>query len=269
MATFFTDKKGEEKEMRKKLILGTILTLSLLLTVAVTAIAPAIGNNPPSNSLTKSGTIAEVVLQLPTPGGAIASHPTNLRILPFDYDRRSGSADALRVSIWVSAINTYVPVAFISDQPWGAQEKAIMNNTNMYLEVNGVVIRNNLKVVTDKELGVWQESKWTCYGHGWSVPGDETLIANLTIPVQLDFTGLPPIFGPSFAVPAMSMKFVGIAEGSPLQGTLPTLPSGAKAIEKYTGVPAWAFVAIPAWGGSWYFAGAIGENYVITFTLPP
>lgn len=265
--------------MKKKLILGIILTLSLVLIIAVIAAIPASANSTPSNSITKYGTLAEAVLQLPPPGGAIASHPTNLRLLPFDYDRRSGSVDALRVSIWVSAMNTYVPVAFISDQPWSAQDKANLNNTAMYLEVNGVVIRNNLKVVADKELDVWMEAGKSQFGNGrwswddygryvWEIPDGDTLIANLTVPVQLDFTGLPPTFGSSFAVPAMYMKFVGIAEGDPVQGTS-TLPSGAKVSEKYTGVPAWAYVNIPAWGGSQYLAGAIGENEAITFTMPP
>jgi len=257
--------------MRKKLIFGTILTLSLVLTVAVATIFPAIANSTPSNSITQYGTIVDAVIQLPTPGGAIASHPTSLKILAFDYDRRSDSVDALRVTIWVSAMNTYVPVAFISDKPWSAQQKAILNNTAMYLEVNGVVIRNNLKVVADKELDVWQESKWTYYGcgrDGYSYANSETLEANLTVPVQLDFTGLPPTFGSSFAVPAMYMKFVGIAEGDLVQGTS-TLPSGAKASEKYTGVPAWALVIIPTWGATQYISGGIGENWAITFTLPP
>ncbi len=270
---YFHQHQTEKKEMKKKSILGIILTASLMLTIAVAAIFPAIANSTPSNSITKYGTNAEVNLQLPTPGGAITNRPTNLKISVLDYDKRSNSADALQVLIWVSAMNTYVPVAFISDQPWSAQDKANLNNSAMYLEVNGVVIRNNLKVVADKELDVWQESKGSYNGwrsNSWSKQGDETLIANLTVPTQLDFTGLPPVFGSGFTIPPMYLKFIGIAEGIPPAGQLSmNLPSGVAVTLEATTVPAWALVRIPAWGtGDQTFAASIYENLVITFTPP-
>jgi hypothetical protein len=274
-----TDKK-EKKEMRKKLILGTTLTLSLALIVAVVAVIPTIANAKPSNSIIKYATLGQAPLQLPPPGGAIASHPTNLKLIAFDYSKQSyvPLADAVQVLVWVSALNTYVPIAFISDKPWTAQDKAILNNTAMYLEVNGVIIRNNLKVVADKELDVWTEKSsqhgtgdwgWDEYGrYVLNTGSDNILMVNLTVPVQLDFTGLPPVFGSAFALPAMHMTFVGIAEGSLDQSTS-TLPSGATISEKVTVVPAWAEVDIPTWGIAQFIAAGIGKNVVLTFTLPP
>ena len=260
--------------MRNKLILGTILILSLVLTVAVTAVAPAIANSSSTNSRTEYSTEGEVVLQLPSGGGALASRPTNLKILALDIDRRSGGYDKMMILLWVSAINTYTPIALISDQAPTAFDKAQWNNSAVYLEVNGVVIRNNLKTVADKELDVWQEFKCTSYGcgqYGWSNPGEETLHANLTVAVQLDFTGLPPVFGSSFAVPAMDLQFVGIASGIPFEDKS-VLPTGATIYDKGNGVPAWVMAFVPTWGfagiGNQYFDGIISNQLVTTITLP-
>jgi hypothetical protein len=275
----FRQRKRRRKRMRNKLILGTTLTLSLVLTVSILTVFPTLANSTPRNSLTEYATVAEVVLQLPPPGGALISRPSNLRISVFDYDKRSDSADALQVLIWVSALNTYVPIAFIKDQAWSAQEKAVLNNTAMYLEVNGVVIRDNLKVVADQELDVWMEKSsehsgnghwgWDNYGrYIWQMSGDNTLLANLTIPVQLDYTGLSSVFGSSFAVPKMSMRFVEIAEGHPTE-TAAVFPSGTTISSKTTAFPAWVGVVIPSWGtGTQFFAGGVGEDTFITFTMP-
>jgi hypothetical protein len=252
--------------MKKRTILGTVLALSLAVIIAVAAAAPALATYN-TNSTVFYDTHGSVVLQLPPSGGSpppagVAGHPTNVVLKAYDYDRRSGSADVLVVYIWVSASNSMIPIAAITDQTPTAIVKAIWNNTPVYSEVNGVVIRNNIKQVADKELDVWMESVWTYYGcgrNGYGYSNSETLMANLTVPVQLDFTGLPSVFGSSFTVPPMTIMFRPIADGFREEG------------ETGTDVPAWARVAIPKWLGpaELEVVGHITEHNVATYTLPP
>jgi hypothetical protein len=260
-------KKGrkEAKKLKRKIILGAILTLSLVLSVTLLAIVPAIANSTLRNSNSKSGIAADILLQLPPPGGA-PTHPTNFRITFTDADKRTGSGDVMRVDLWVSALNTYVPVALIFDQPMTGQEKMMYNNSALYLEVNGVVIRNNLKEVADKELDVWQD--YGSWGNGRYDSGDKTLIATLTVPLQLDFTGLPPIFGASFTIPALEVRFIAIAEGYSIDPIVTNLPSGYVSTIKATAVPAWAFAHIPEWGIHQDSTATIYDKFVITFAPP-
>jgi hypothetical protein len=255
--------------MRKKIILGTILALSLAITFAVSAVAPALANNKPSNSIICYSNEASVVVQLPPGGGALTGRPTNLQFHPVDYDRRSGGADVLLVSMWVSALNAYVPMAAIADQAADANVKGLWNATPVYLEVNGVVIRNNLKTVSDKELDVWMESAWTYSGCGRnSYSNTVTFMANLTVPVQLDFTGLPSIFGSSFTVPPMTLTFREIGDGFSHEETT-LLPSGYTVKTVHTDVPAWVRVTIPSWGTTaTEFAGTLLERDTSTLTPP-
>lgn len=265
--------------MKKKIILGTILVLSLAITVAVAAVTPALANPPASNTV--SGNSGTVTLQLPPGGGALASRPVDIRLEAFDYDRNSyGGADVMLVYIWVSTLNYYIPIAAIGDKAPSPELKAFWNSTPVYLEVNGVAIRNNLKTVADKELDVWTETMWTQYGGGswgydeygrcvWNIAGAQTLKVNLTVPVgPLDYTGLPAIFGSTFTVPSMSLMFTGIADGSPLKETS-TMPSGFKYEYKTTAVPAHVKATIPTWiGSSTFAAGGMGKSFTMTSTPP-
>jgi hypothetical protein len=250
--------------MKKKTILGTLLALSIAATITIAAVIPALASKPQSNP----GSVAYsnegwVCVQLPPPGGAMAGHPTNLKFWVHDYQKRSGGADVLEIIIWVSALNGYITIASIADQVLPPEVKASYNGTPVYLEINGVVIRNNLKTVADKELDVWMEC---ARGH------DDVLKANLTVPVgPLDFTGLPLIFGSTFTVPAMTLTFSGIAEGS-RQTTTANLP-GFTWTQKSTRVPAFVIVDIPAWlngipgiSGKQTVVGDINENAVTSIT---
>jgi hypothetical protein len=192
-------------------------------------------------------------LDLAPPGGAVTGHPTNMILSFYDYYKGPASGtDVIVVYIWVSSLNKYVPIAAIADQPANAQIKQFWNNTPVYLEVDGVVIRNNLKTVADKELDVWMENTWTCYGR-WNVPNDEVLIANLTVPVgPLDYTGLPPVFGSTFTVPPLEATFHQITESWRETGTT-TMPGGTTTITSIRR-DASVSVEMPAWFNADYIA---------------
>ena len=200
----------------------------------------------------------------------MTGHPIDLKFWAQDYEKRSGGADILNIIIWVSALNGYIPIAVISDQVPPAEVKAAYNGTPVYLEVDGVVIRNNLKTVADKELDVWMQTEWT--RDGWTYVKNKSFIANLTVPVgPLDFTGLPPIFGSTFTVPAMTLTFSEIAAGT--RNTITTVQPGFTWTQTSTLVPAFVIVDVPAWlngipgvSGKQTVVGNINENAVTTIT---
>jgi hypothetical protein len=249
--------------MKRKLVLGPVLSLSLAVIIAVAAVFPAVATAKRNfNVIVEATNQGHVHLDLPPPGGApppagVAGHPTNLLLSFYDYVNGPASGtDVIVVYIWVSTLNMYVPIAAIADQPANAQIKAFWNNTPVYLEVDGVVIRNNLKKVADKELDVWEE-----YAPGH----DDILIANLTVPVgPLDYTGLPPIFGSTFTVPAMEVTFRPVAESYREEST-GVLPDGSTGKTTDTRVPAWVRILIPAWfNGAYFNSGVIVHETVIT-----
>src|SRR4030042_5453581 len=167
--------------MKRKLVLGTVLALSLAIIILVAAIFPALASGKKHPDVTVvSSNQGHVRLDLPPPGGApppagVAGHPTNLILTFIDYYKGPASGtDVIVVYIWVSTANMYIPIAAIGDQPANEQIKKFWNNTPVYLEIDNVVIRNNLKTVADKELDVWKEC---ARGH------DDILIAHLTVHV--------------------------------------------------------------------------------------
>jgi len=277
------------KNTKRKPVLGTVLALSLAVIIALAVVFPAvaIGKKNPDVTVTASNQ-GHVSLELPPPGGApppagVAGHPTDIVLSFYDYYKGPASgADVIVVYIWVSALNKYIPIAAIGDQAPSAQIKAFWNNTPVYLEVDGVVIRNNLKTVADKELDVWVEMGRCPYGHAilaetgrcfyghrsMNAPSSTTFIANLTVPVgPLDYTGLPAIFGSTFTVPAMDVTFRQITE-SYLDVETGVLPDGSTEKTTATKVPAWVNPHIPAWfNGPCMDVGFIMQETIIT--TPP
>jgi hypothetical protein len=248
--------------MKRKLVLGAVLALSLAVIISGVAVFPAIATGKKNTHVTvEASNQGNVRLDLPPPGGApppagVAGHPTNLILSFFDYVKGPASGtDVIVVYIWVSALNKYIPIAAIADQPPNEQIKAFWNNTPVYLEIDSVVIRNNLKTVANKELDVWKEC---ARGH------DDILIANLTVPIgPLDYTGLPAIFGSTFTVPAMDVTFRPIAE-SWRELVTEVLPDGSTEKVTDTKVPAWVIAHIPAWfNGAYLDAGGIVYETII------
>ena len=145
------------------------------------------------------------------------------------------------------------------------------NGTFLYLEVNGVVIRNNLISVADKELDVWTESVSCGYGHkGWNDASDTMVSVNLTVPVPISNIGLPPPLGlPSFTLPPTNMKFQQIGEGWRVDDEPgASFPSGYVVSRKYTEAPAWVRVGIKGWISEYEVVGSIVEHETRTATPP-
>ena len=149
----------------------------------------------------------------------------------------------------------------------------------------------NVISVTDKDLDIWTENSWTCYGKGhnsWDYSSSDTVIVNLTKPVtlRLPFNLFPAMIPLSkwgnltFVLPAMTLKFHEIGESFPVEETntgLVTSPFGAAA--PYSGytvkltamrTPSWVEVQIPAWLGSVApeVTGHTGDHGTYTY-IPP
>ena len=255
--------------MGKRRFYGIFVVLIVSLTIAVAAVGASFATRRDPdpvdpNAMISHSNAANVILSLPPGGGALAGHPTNLRFVVYDFDQSMDNADAMIVYVWVASTNSYVPVAVIRDQAPSAGLTAFWNNTPVYLEVNGVVMRNNIKTVVDSQLDVWIDSSAN-NGHK---AADTVLIANLTVPVPLDFTGLPPaVFGLAFSVPPMSLMFRGIAGGFHHEETF-TVPSGYTLLTVHTDVPAWVRATIPTWVGLSEVVGTIMFHDTTTITPP-
>jgi hypothetical protein len=237
--------------MRKKIVLGTILMLSVLIVTIVVSIAPAFGNRD-DPGIVAYGTGARVTFKMPPPGGAAAGHPTDISISVWGFGRRSetGAFDYMQVQVWVPALNNYLLVATVWDIPIPAWWKEMWNGSAVYYETSAGVIRNNAIQVADKGLDVWMENTKTECGFGqksWNAASANTLIANLTVPLQISTAGLPPTFGLSnFTLPPLTLRFIEIGEGYFEEGTA-GLPTGYTVNIKETRTPAWVYVAISTW----------------------
>ena len=252
--------------MKRSVVLGTILALSLAVIVAVAAVAPTFANSCPTDPATVTiyGPSGTVNLQLPS---GVPSHPTTLQIAIGESSSRStfGAADTMIISLWVPQANRFVPVASISDKPnpdSGAFFKMVFNNTPIWMPP----LMQNCFNVTDEELEVRM--------HG------DVLTANLTkaLYISLPFNVMPQPYSSwgnlSFTLPPMALMFRGIDEPFRDEKTYSFLPkpplSGYAWKEERLLVPAWVKVEIPAWLGGSYFevVGHIGKHSTQTF-IPP
>jgi hypothetical protein len=128
--------------MKKKTILGIVLTLSLLVVSIGVTIVPALASNPKDSAeKTYYATIGKVFLQLPSnatypaKAGGTPNHPVELLITVFDGDRRStdGPYDQLVVDMWDPTAGHFTPVLAITDNPSQAEFiKKIYNNTFLW-----------------------------------------------------------------------------------------------------------------------------------------
>lgn len=236
--------------MRKKIVLGTILMLSVLIVTVIAALAPAVATSNDS-SIVNYGTGARATFLLPSSGGALAGRPTSLSIEVWDFDRRSetGPFDFMQIQLWVPGINTYLPIAAVMDIPVPDWFKKEWNAT--------VVSFGNAFYVAGKELEVWVEEgssmgngHWSWDKHGrctWVVPGNDVLYANLTKALYINRTSSNPLIGNlSFTLPPTMMVFVKTAEGK-YQELVSPLGSGWTQTIKETKVPAWVEIIIPSW----------------------
>ena len=255
--------------MKKKLILGTILALTLAITATIMAVAPTLATPDPNKPLVTSNfNGGKVTLQLPPPSNAsppaapgTPSHPVNLRLSATDSDRRStfGAHDRLYVQLWVPQADGYIPVAFISDSNAAGQEwqKVFWNNTFVW-QPNF----QNVIPVADNELEVWTESSWTYYGQGnkgSDYESSNTLIVNLTksVNISLPWNLFPPQvpfskYGNlSFTLPPMTLTFHETGDSfytENIETSLVTAPfSGYTVNNKVWVTPSMVEVSIPSW----------------------
>jgi hypothetical protein len=288
--------------MKKKTILGSTLTLSLLVILIVITNLPALANNP-QNSLVRKGygTMGDVDLIIPSnatypakPGG-VSNHPTNIGFLALDADRRStpGAFDQLTVYIWDPASQRETPVLAITDNPDQAEFlKTFWNNTYLWyptpLPLQPILGPNmfpNVILVQPNELEVWTESSSTYYGQGYKWhDSSETLWVNLTIPVKSTLTNFiinysAPAGSPArsanvtFDLPPLTMFFRSLDDGFPREDTFIATgwlgASGYTQKRSYMEMSARVNVQIPDWlGTDLDFIGTTWDK-LIAKTTPP
>lgn len=240
--------------MNKK-VLGTILTLSLAVIIAVAAVVPALAHSnhydggKSASPITNYGSGGSVHVQLP-PGEP--SHPTILMIDAYDIDKRSsfGAMDLMMVWLWVPSSNLHAPVALISDNPnpdFFDFAKTLFNNTPVWIPAAGMT---NVFEVADDELEVWKRG--------------DVLTANLTVPISIT---LPEPLGGSFTFPPTALEFRGFDTAFREENTLPGYTT-TTSIKK----PAWVRLWIPEWTGGAIpteFVGTLWMYLKRTYTLPP
>jgi hypothetical protein len=246
--------------MRRKLFLGTILMVSLLFVTVVAAIGTTSAHrNQNDSTMTFYGGGGECRLQLPPPGGSVAGHPTNLGLSVEDWGKHSDTTfDSMMISVWSPFANAFVPMASVIDMPIPAWWKAMWNGTFLYLEIDGVVKHSNLISVADKELEVWTES------------GGTTVVANLTVPVQISNAGLPAPLGlPTFTLPPTVLEIHKTGNGWRVdEGAGAPFPSGYVISRKYTEAPSWVQVGIKGWISGYSVTGTIIDHETRTATPP-
>src|SRR3990172_11779053 len=233
--------------MKKKTILGIVLSISLLVVSIIATTITAIAVNP-KNTAEKTfyATIGSGVLQLPSnatypaKAGGTPNHPTVLRIAAFDGDRRStdGSYDQLMVFMWDPREEQFTPVLLITDNPSIADfMKKVYNNTYIWyptppplIPMFGPNLFPNVVLVQPNELEVWTESSQKGYGNGpWSF-NDDTLTVNLTksvkstlglfiINASLPQTNPARFANATFNLPPLTLIFHELDKGYPNQDT--------------------------------------------------
>ena len=278
--------------MKKKIYLGTILTVSLLLLTVFISVSPTLAHRH-TDDVVFTGALASVTLQLPSnasppalPGGT-PNHPTTLMISAFDFDKRSafGAADELLVFMWQPVANNFQPVAVITDNPADAQFwMNTWNGTYVWLKailpplIGPTTLFPNVILVQPGDLQVYTESEHS----GDRNDASSTFWVNLTTSVKVTlpyFNATGVNSNQTFTLPSMTLMYKSISD----EFTLPwsTTFTGYKYSSNYTwtreGSQQFAAVRvhIPDWlsgGGARDYAldvtGAVRWHTVETLTPP-
>jgi hypothetical protein len=276
----FDSRKEEVKTLKRKVILGILLLLSLSITGTIVAIVPAsaISNsNEIKYNLNPHGL---VVLQVPPGSGAVANHPTDLALNPYHFTKNNklfdyAGRDEMWVAIWIPQTNKHVPVAIITDNP---NPEAANFYKNVYA---GSPITENIIVVEDAELEVWTETSKKSYGYSgrsWNVADGDAFIANLTRSVEIKFGDHFPQFKSlNFTLPALSLIFRETADASQVEKgeevtmlNQPPYTSGYSITRYGWSTPAWVSTKIPAWFGPYpnFASGVMSNDWTIAH-IPP
>lgn len=244
------------EKMKRSAVIGTILALSLAVTIAVAAVAPALAGTKPITIYGKGGT---VVLQLPE---GIPSHPTTLKISVGAFDKRStyGAYDTLFVSLWIPAYNGFMTVACIETNVVHSNSLSRQFFAGSFVW-NPPLFPNDFQVANN-ELEVAK--------HG------STITATLTksIEISLPFNLLPAPFNDwgdlSFTLPPMTLEFVDIPASPKYIDVAYGVPSGWSVKLTQWDKAAWVSVMIPQWLGMEPLTatGTLFHNRVAVFTPP-
>jgi hypothetical protein len=243
-------------KMKRSIVFGSGLALSLVVIIAVATVIPALAHNNKPSGPTLYTTGGQVLLQLPPgtptyPPGPVG-HPTALRIFVDDVDRRSafGAADVMLVSMWAPAYNKFIPVVYISDNPDPAFSALIK------AAWAGIISPQNVIMVADNELEVWKRG--------------DVVTANLTKAIDVKFTN--PLFKAyNFTLQPTAIEFRGIDDAYREPEATTNLLSGYKVTITSIDKPAWVRVRIPAWLGGQQieFAGVLNLHETMTYIPPP
>ncbi len=212
--------------MKRKVILGVILTVTLLFLTIVAAntsmFALSQDNNiSDSNNVTLTGAAGDVIFQLPSnssppaPPGGTPNHPTILWIIALHFDKGSteGAFDGLSVHMWRPVKHEFDPVALITDSAnHAALLKTVYNQTYVWYPTGPPVfpiftnLFPNVIQVEPQDLQVWTESN----GHKGASSAIDTLNANLTKAVTITLpyynaTGVNS--NQTFTLPPLSLMF--------------------------------------------------------------
>jgi hypothetical protein len=257
--------------MKRNLVFGTILTLSLAVIIAIAAVVPALAHYnrkgcDESDSLTYYAYGGQVTIQLPE---GVPPHPTTLLVASMHVEKRGdypirGPHDVFMVYLWVSALNSFLPVAAVSDHPDPAHHdlmKAIYIGTPLWIPG----LMENYFVPDDEVLVTRKRG--------------DVFFANLTegVHVSLPFdmlvgSPLSALGDLSFDLPPMALEIRGIDSVYFEEGEGATLPSDWSMKSRVWRKPAWVRVWIQEWtGGSdaFRFAGVLGVHGSFTCTPPP
>lgn len=294
--------KRRLRKMKKKMILGAVLSTSLAIIIAVAALVPALAVSSQALTQLKTyGTGGMVNLNLPPPPNATSppaapgtpSRPSDIQLRVADFDSRSfnGAHDSIFVYLWIPQRNSYNLVAIITDQANTDTDKMLWNGTFAWYTTMSNPDANiqNIIQVKDKDLDVWTDAKPSGYENGnwgydqngawgfqqWSAAG-HVLTVNLTtsVTINLPFNLWPqPIqsYGNlTFTLPPMTLTFREIGDSYFDGGSNFTLTS------KYVYLPvagmrtpAWVEERIPSWIGAaspLEVTGHIDWQYSQTYT---
>ncbi len=237
--------------MKRKILAGIFLTVSLLTTIFIVAAQSLVTSPAPSQVIMSHGTGGYVYVDLPSnasypkkPGGT-PDHPTQLQFMAYDYDKTStdGAGDVLLLFMWDPKTENISPILAVTDNAaMAAHLKTFWNGTYMWyqlaspINIPGVgVITNlfpNIIQVAPEELEVeavstpsqLQNSRgrfvWDQYGHYvWKTDIDVVLVnlnkaVNVTLPAfTVNSTGPNPTANLSFTLPKLTLTLREISEG--------------------------------------------------------
>ncbi len=255
--------------MKKRIIFGAILASLTIIVIAAALFLPSLvysqqstsgvaqstGNTGNSIIYATGGTIT---LHLPAGGGALANHPTDLLITASNvYNGEGvffGPGNTLQLQLWVPTLNSFLPVATITDNT--------DPNFLTWIKVvtNGSVVAQNIVQVQGNPDPLFVGRT-----------GDIVTV-NLTMPVNISIGDPFPAYmkALNFTLPPFTLVFHPI--GAAFQGgTTTAIPTSGWSIKTSAWIePAWTMVFIPQWLGSNYLAsdGTITLDANVTYISP-